>query len=128
MRFRRVNSWNALLKLSFTFCIEVYWFIFRGRGSLATLHPLTVSFNIRGNFLCSIYMHIRPQYMPLKDKAYVCSVVDLFVSGTYLAISCKVQVAVGLFGHIYAPMFGLYPHIEWGQCILFLNVAAIFVQ
>ena len=51
-----------------------------------------------------------------KDVAYMCIVAGTFVSGMYMSIPCVVDVMVGCFWNICAPMSDLYGHLEWGLC------------
>ena len=45
------------------------------------------------DFICGTYMDIHPPYMPIKYMTFMCNLVGIFVSGTYLVIACKVDVA-----------------------------------
>ena len=47
------------------------------------------------DFICGTYIHIHPSYMHSKCMAYMCSVVDIFVSSMYIAITCKVDAVGG---------------------------------
>ena len=44
------------------------------------------------------HMHKRPRYTPVKCvayMAYICNLVSIFVSGTYMAVTCEVDIGVG---------------------------------
>ena len=47
------------------------------------------------DFMCGIYVHMHPKYMPVKD----------------IAITCKADVAVGsVIAHIYTTVKSIYPY------------------
>ena len=50
---------------------------------------------IDGDFICSAYMFINFPYKPIRYLAYMTILMGIFVSGTYLAITCEVDNAVG---------------------------------
>ena len=62
-----------------------------------------IPLNTGHNFYCTystygLYMHIHLPYKPIKyltNIALILNLVDIFVSGTCVAISCKVEVVVG---------------------------------
>ena len=50
--------------------------------------------NMTDASICGAYMGILPPYMPVKYFAYMPYLVGTFVSGTYLTITCEVDIAV----------------------------------
>ena len=57
-----------------------------------------------GDCISGRYVYIHSPYMPLKDMTYVWSVECIFVSGTYMTITCEINVVVGCVGHTCAPI------------------------
>ena len=49
----------------------------------------------------------------------------IFVSGTYMAMTCEVDDALDCVWYLYAPILYIYAHSLRGKCDLYLQVAAI---
>ena len=61
---------------------------------------------IYGTYVCTLWI-----LKPKKYLAYFSNLVCTFISGTYLAITYEVCIAVDCVFDIYAKMLGLYAHL-----------------
>ena len=83
------------------------------------------------DFICDIYMCTHPLYIHVKYLTYMSTLVGLFISGTYLAITGEivVKVAVGcVFGKDMQKCWVNMPMYHICHMSYTWNVAAIFVQ
>ena len=84
-----------------------------------------------------IYMHIHPLYLHVKYLQALPSLVGIFVTDTYLVITCVVEFEVGsILVYIYVKMLDLYANVAIGhvryiwnwQSYLFSDTCQICVQ
>ena len=66
---------------------------------------------IANDLICEIYMHIHLSYMSIKYMTCMCSLMGISISGTYMAIACKVHVVVVcVFSHVSTNVGSLWPY------------------